>query len=38
MIISQKVLFKAVEFKHKKNPKSITFLNFFLYLPQDMDI
>jgi hypothetical protein len=33
MIISQKVLFEAVEFKHKKNPKSMTFSNFFyIYL------
>jgi hypothetical protein len=37
MIISQKVLFKAVEFKHKKNPKSMT-ISIFLYSPQDMDI
>jgi hypothetical protein len=38
MVIFQKVLFKAVEFKHRKNPKIMTFSNFFIFSPQDMDI
>ncbi len=31
MVIFQKVLFKAVEFKNKKNPKIMRFSNFFYF-------